>query len=80
MSYNGWTNWETWMINLHFDGYFEDYRDDQNLVQPEVVKDVVEEIVFDLEGSNNPLISDLINGSLQEVNWEEIAEHYNTED
>jgi hypothetical protein len=68
------------MINLHFDNFFDDYRDDQNLVQPEVVKDVVEEIVFDLEGTNSPLISDLINGTLSEVNWEEIADHYNTED
>lgn len=26
--YNGWTNYETWLFNLHFDDYFADVAQD----------------------------------------------------
>lgn len=71
-TYNGWTNYETWLINLHFDGYFMPNTD------AETIKETVEELACDdLQG--RLFVMDMINAFLDEVNWEEIASHYQNE-
>ena len=82
-TYNGWSNYETWRINLEiFDGVT---LEDMNTVEvdPYQLKDYLqeyaEEIVF-LDsniGGKTPssLMEDYARAFLSDVNWYEIAEH-----
>ncbi len=88
--YNGWTNYETWRVNLWFDDSFnddarrcfDDAEADNTFTRTEratldladVIKDMVEEMNPITDSAS--LWSDLVNGALSEVNWYEIAEQY----
>lgn len=70
-TYNGWSNFETWKINLEwFDGMEFD-----NEVTAEFCQDLVEEVLFD-NCDYQPALS-LATSFLASVNWYEIAEHIN---
>jgi hypothetical protein len=74
--YNGWTNRETWVINLWLGEYFQDVANDGQ----SLMADYIEETVWDMleEAEVPPMFKDLID--LGSVNWQELAEHYVTED
>jgi len=85
--YNGWTNYETWLINLHFENFdfedvmeiFDDCKDKGEMLTriadyiENYVEDVVESMV---EEPSSCLIQDLIRSALGEVDYRDIAEHY----
>jgi len=82
-TYNGWSNYATWRINLEvFDGMT---LEDMNTVEvdpyevSQYLQDYAEEVIF-LDshiGGKTPssLLEDYARAFLQEVNWYEIAEH-----
>ena len=70
-TYNGWTNYATWRVNLEmFDG-------SENYWTAESAKDFVTEIIEDTtpEGVGR----DYALAFIDDVNWHEIAEHYQEE-
>lgn len=76
-TYNGWTNYATWRVNLEmFDGMSA--RDITGRTKPsaydlsEALKDMATET---LEASGNGLALDYALAFLSEVNWAEIAKH-----
>jgi dTDP-4-dehydrorhamnose reductase len=76
-TYNGWTNYATWRVNLEmFDGMSA--RDVTGRNKPsaydlsEALKDMATET---LESSGNGLALDYALTFLSEVNWAEIAKH-----
>ena len=85
-TYNGWTNYATWRINLEvFDGFdYTDYgysglNQDDAYDLGEYLKEYAEEIIF-LDshiGGKSPssLLEDYARAFLQEVNYYEIAKH-----
>jgi hypothetical protein len=66
--YNGWTNRETWLLNLYLNDYF-------HAMGQYLTADYIEETVRDmLEDADVPaMFKDMI--YLGAVNWEELAEH-----
>ena len=77
--YNGWTNYETWRVNLEiFDGMSASDLTGKHVNSASEVKDActeyAESIVFDCtkEGS---LMEDYARAFLADVNWWEIANH-----
>jgi hypothetical protein len=87
LKYNGWTNYETWLTNLHFDNFdfeevmdiFDDCQDRGDMLNriEDYIKDYVEEFVEQFRGdSRNLFIDDLLNAALSEVDYRDIAEHY----
>lgn len=70
--YNGWTNYETWRVNLElFDGYEADINENT----PEVaLADELKEIAEELVGNDRKLCHDYAMAFLSNVNWYEIAE------
>lgn len=76
--YNGYTNFETWLVALHIDSneflieeINEAYNDDRD---PYEFETNLQSIIRDYsEIENNFLAADLINAALNDVNWREIA-------
>ena len=72
MEYNGWTNYETWRVNLEiFDGtnLWED-------VTAEFCQDLVEQHI---EQESKGLAFGYAMSFLDDVNWHEIADHLKRE-
>jgi dTDP-4-dehydrorhamnose reductase len=78
--YNGYTNYETWLVNLWIDndeGFSEMVRDmtrsnRSNHELADTIKEFVEENAPETTG----LYADLMNAALCEVSWYEIAENH----
>jgi hypothetical protein len=80
-TYNGWTNYETWRINLEiFDSYDEHtwkgYASEHDLA--ESLRYYVEQLIADL-GNGPNLAVDYALAFISEVNWHEIAQHMREE-
>tara|TARA_R100000951_G_scaffold110973_1_gene109461 strand:+ start:1365 stop:1655 length:291 start_codon:yes stop_codon:yes gene_type:complete len=72
-SYNGWTNYATWRVNLEILGDIDwNYEDKPNV---EYLEDIVENCVFDNLAERNGLAVDYARAFLNEVNYHEILEH-----
>lgn len=70
-TYNGWTNYETWRVNLEmFDGYETDYP---------VTANSCEEMAQDLicDSTQNGFVRGLALAFLADVDWDSIADHIN---
>ena len=82
-NYNGWTNYETWRVNLEiFDGIAwwlrRRYETDGQRVDEEYLKDMAEEIVLG-DVDEQSLAHSYAYSFMSDVNWHEIAEHINDE-
>ena len=66
MSYNGWTNRETWLINVWYD---PESRDDVY-----AIRDMLEEQYDQIPDG---ALKDMVN--LDAVNWDELLEHFEEE-
>jgi len=81
-TYNGWTNYATWRINLEiFDNFYPsdyfsklDFEDIQDLADS--LKDHAEQVIFECGDCNSSsLAGSYAMAFLADVNWYEIAEH-----
>ena len=87
-TYNGWTNYETWVVSLWNDNEESSYRywreearrhaedsDDQSDAIRSLAEQLKEEISDNAPTTEPSVYSDLLNAALSEVNWAEIAEN-----
>jgi hypothetical protein len=85
-TYNGWTNYETWRVNLEvFDGMEAADFDGADDAEVDVyafsqqLQDYAEEVIFSGvrydERAPSSLMEDYARAFLQAVNWYEIAKH-----
>jgi len=78
-TYNGWTNYETWRVNLEvFDGIEKEEVFDLTLDAwdlRQVLQDYAEEVIFSGYDERHPssLVEDYARAFLSDVNWYEIA-------
>lgn len=76
--YNGWTNYETWRVNLELLGDIEW----ESTVTAEQLEQYVDDLLFPVYHTESPIQS-IINGYassfLQRVNYHEIANSINEE-
>ncbi len=80
---NGWTNWETWKVNLHWGDYWgaDIGLRDEPITAEEMRSDVEEFLdeAFSLLPEGQRLfIDDMIDLSV--VDWYQLAEHYKEEE
>jgi len=76
-TYNGWTNYATWRVNLEiFDGWdcehIESLTMGDSYQLHEQLKDYARELIFE---QSNGLAMDYALAFLNDVNWYEIANH-----
>jgi hypothetical protein len=76
MAYNGWTNHETWLVNLWFGDMFSDMAADGEKIDAEFVENSVQDYLEESMGAQAGLIADFVNSAIGSVNWRELAEHY----
>ena len=81
MTYNGWSNYETWNVALWIDNEPGTYDERRELARrarsvsdlANSLKAWVEEMAPDLGAS---MFADLLGAALSEVDWSEIADHW----
>jgi len=78
-TYNGWTNWETWNVNLWMGDMLNDMQEDGLEITADYVKDWVQEELDRLDPENG-MLKDLLQGAIEAVDFHEIASHYQDED
>jgi hypothetical protein len=83
--YNGWTNYETWVVKLWLDNEEPSYRywtgearrwKGQDGAVSGLAEQLKEELAEASPVNEPTLYGDLMNAALEEVNWLEIAESY----
>ncbi len=73
--YNGWTNRETWLVNLWFGDYFAELADDGEAIDADYIRDFVDEHMDECLGNaGSGFIRDLLD--LSGIDWDELASHY----
>jgi hypothetical protein len=84
-NYNGWTNWETWKVNLELlDGMdasdlnIEHYTADEYYEAGQVIEEYVGELIS-MEYNTAVLhgfVSGIVSGFMSDVNWSELAKGF----
>lgn len=69
-TYNGWSNYATWRVNLEL---FDGYEFEAEYISPEYLKELAEE--FTLCNCENEIAKDYALAFLAQVNYHEISEH-----
>ena len=73
---NGWTNRETWLVNLWFGDYFNQEASEGREITPDEIKDFVESHLEEVSGGIQcGFTRDLLNSF--EINYHELAKWYN---
>jgi len=73
MGYNGWKNRATWLVNLHFDDYFDASRYDSIEQLAEDIRRTLEDMTENAIGENG-FLQDMVATSLSEIDYYELAE------
>jgi len=77
LEYNGWTNYETWNFKLWADNDERTYKKVQKLVKDINLADELRTLAEDEAPElKTSFYSDVINASIKEVNYLEIAKSY----
>ena len=68
MTYNGWSNYETWLVALYMgEGYTTSSND------RETMKEEIGDYLQGVVDTDNTFINDVINSFLGEVDWYELS-------
>ena len=72
--YNGWTNRNTWLMNLHFGEIIREEIQEDAATTSEMIENFISDLLNE-DIANVPMfISDFID--MSEINWGEIWEHH----
>jgi hypothetical protein len=79
--YNGWTNYETWLVNMWYGDIFNDMAENGETVDAEYIQFFVEEML-ESDGAlpQYGFAADIMNAALREVDWDDLADHYRVEE
>jgi hypothetical protein len=80
MAYNGWTNHETWNINLWYGDIFADWQEDGSYDMSAWALEEFSREMSGVEDMPDGFAKDAVLTALAEVNWDELAEHYAVEE
>ena len=80
-NYNGWTNYETWLVNMWLGNDEASDFIARDIVKNGTEREAAEALKECLTGEGFPLkspslYSDMLTAAFSEVNWIEIVKHY----
>ena len=75
--YNGWTNKETWLVNLWLGDSLQCDLEDGIEITPCYIEELMESLADETVNSlSTGFIIDLLNCALSEINYRELANYY----
>jgi hypothetical protein len=77
MSYNGWKNRQTWLVNVHFGDYLQELADDGQKIDAYFIRGMVDEHFQEQIKDLSMFVQDLIDDA--GIDWDELAAHYQGE-
>lgn len=81
MSYNGWSNYETWLVSMWYGDIFTDMANEGQLGSSDNLQTFVEEMLMEAgQLPESGLAADIMNAFLRNVDWEEIHDHFYVEE
>ncbi len=80
MSYNGWKNRETWLVNIWFGDMFQMELEDGIEITADYIRETVENYVDEIvgRGDGSGFVQDML--YLGGIDYDELASHYETEE
>ena len=75
MSFNGWSNKETWLVNVWLGDDLQAHKDEGEALTADYIEAIVDDMAAELE-CDNGLLSDLLNTAMGEINYWELEQHY----
>ena len=79
MSYNGWSNKETWLVNVWLGDDLQAHKEEGEPLTDDYIEAIVDDMAAELEFDNG-LLRDLLNTAMGEVNYWELEQHYTEDD
>ena len=76
MGYNGWSNKETWLVNLWIGDSLTMDQEDGIKIDAAYIEQVVEDRIEDSGSRVNGFVGDILNCALGEIDYDELASHY----
>ena len=73
---NGWSNYETWTVEMWFGDLINDLINDGEEVTAEMIEEFVHNMVEEQVDLSGTFAGDCVTGILRAVNWQELAEHH----
>ena len=80
--YNGWKNYETWLVNIWYGDSYNEYFLEQfregdllSKVSAAEVRDYVESALEADRTLPSGLVTDLVGNTMSKVDWHRLAEH-----
>ena len=74
MSYNGWTNRNTWLVNVWYGDMFHDMAQEGIILDSAYIESFVTELIEEQTQNLDGFVKDLIDFS--GINWDELADSY----
>ena len=76
MAYNGWTNRQTWVVNLWMtnDDYSQEIIDQGRPWSPDAIEALVDDMVADVMPDTSSMVSDLFT---LDIDYRELADSWN---
>ena len=76
---NGWTNHETWLVNLWLGDNFVEQMENGQKITEDFIRDTVN-CLHDSMQNTDPLMADLLNAAIGSINYRELEKHYMSDD
>ena len=80
MAYNGWKNKETWLVNLWLGDSLAMDQESGYEITAEYIERILDDIIADSGSRGNGFVADLLSCVLCEIDFDELAEHYEEEE
>jgi hypothetical protein len=79
--YNGWTNYETWLVNMWYGDYLQDIVNEGETLDADQIEAIVVSMMSDYDQlPENGFVADIMNAALRQIDWEDLASHYELEE
>ena len=76
MSYNGWSNKETWLVNVWLGDDLQAHKDEGEALTTDYIEGLVDDLACFGPLAVTGLMSDLLSTAMGEINYWELEQHY----